>query len=472
MLERVAAAAVEPVDDPDLSAIARGGAGAAHDRSRETDAPEIAYILKAYPRASEPFILSEVHRLEAAGLRLRLFAAKPAEANDREPRHPVIDRILAEPEYLTRAAFAGNPSIGSWLRTNWPQFAGAVRRVARRHPLGLARGLARLAAEVWHSRTGPVRRMRTAYVREFLQAVEIVDRLADTPSVRHLHAHFAHGATTLAWFASTVAGLSFSFTGHAKDLYRVDLNPGGALRRKLVAARFALTCTDTNRQLLEALGTHTPVYCLYHGINADFSRLLAASRPPSRADGPCRILAVGRLVRKKGFDVLLDAVTLLRSAGVPVDVQIIGSDGDHADELRLRVRRLGLHDVVTMRGAQDQRTLFEEYHRAHVFCLPCRVLEDGDRDGIPNVLMEAMACATPVVTTDVSGIPELVRHRENGFVVPAEDSGALARAIFELASDERLRARIGGAARDTIARHFDGDRLVERLAGLFREVVR
>jgi glycosyltransferase involved in cell wall biosynthesis len=432
--------------------------------------PWLAYVLKAYPRASEPFILSEIYRLEALGIPLRLFATKPAEAADTLPRHKVVDLIRATPEFLTPTASVSSMAPGPWLRTHLPRFAPALRRVALRHPVGMARALATLGVELERSRRS-AGRIKRAFLREFLHAVELVDRLHDTPEVRHLHAHYAHGATTIAWFASRITGLPFSFTGHAKDIYADSSNAEGVLRRKLEAARFAVTCTGTNLQMLREVAPAARVHCLYHGLNTDFSALLHTAPATTKPVDRFRILAVGRLVRKKGFDILIEAAAQLRDEQVPFEVVIVGNEGDHADEIRRLIAARDLGAQVSLVGPQNQARLFEEYHRAHVFCLPCRVLEDGDRDGIPNVLMEAMACGTPVVTTDVSGIPEVVRHESNGLLVASENTPALAAALSRASRDRALMQTMAAAARQTARDAFDGDRLADRLAALFQESV-
>lgn len=434
--------------------------------------PCLAYVLKAYPRASEPFIISEIHRLEALGLNLRLFATKPAESHDRLPRHAMVDQIRTVPEFLTETASISSAPLRPWLCAHLPLFWPAFRRVMRRYPVGVARAAGRLEIELARSlRARPNPWIRRQYVREFLHAIELVDRLATTPSVRHLHAHYAHGATTIAWFASEIAGLTFSFTGHAKDLYSDTANPGGALRRKLEAARFALTCTETNRRMLQALAPSARVHCVYHGLNADFTELLRSRPIPPRDDRRFHVLSVGRLVRKKGFDVLVEAVARLVAEGVPIDVRIVCGEGDYGPVVWDLIRKRGLWSVMSLAGPQDQRVLFDEYHRAHLFCLPCRVLENGDRDGIPNVLMEAMACGTPVLTTNVSGIPEMVHGDQNGLVVPPDDVDALAAALKRAVGDPLLLRRLGEAARRTVWERFDGDRLAARLASLFLESV-
>jgi colanic acid/amylovoran biosynthesis glycosyltransferase len=184
-----------------------------------------------------------------------------------------------------------------------------------------------------------------------------------------------------------------------------------------------------------------------------------------------RALGVGRLVEKKGFDVMVEACGILRSRAVPFEAVIVGEHGEHEAEIRRRIEALGLGDSVRLAGPMEQAKLFEEYRSAGVFCLPCRVLENGDRDGIPNVLMEAMACGLPVVTTPVSGIPEIIRDGVNGRLVPPDDPAALADALVRIDSDRQLAQSLSVQARATVRERFDGERFAAELAALFREVL-
>ncbi len=429
----------------------------------------VAYVLKGYPRLSELFVASEIHRLEQAGVPLRLYVIKPA---DETEQHPVVQRIDARPEYLPATSSLSGTSLPRWLAANLRPFLAPLARTARRRPLGLARATAAALAQSVRARRSFWSAPRKLYVKELLQAVALADRLLADGGVKHLHAHFAHGATTVTWLASLVTGIRFSFTGHAKDIYAESLNPAGLLRRKLVAARFAVTCTDANREHLLRIAPEARVHRVYHGLNADFARLLAADNGVAPgANGALHVLAVGRLVEKKGFDVLVDACCSLERRGIDVDVTIAGEDGDHGEELRRRIERSGLADRVRLAGAMSQADLYEEYRRASAFCLPCRVLADGDRDGIPNVLVEAMASGTPVVTTRISGIPELVDDGANGLLVDSDDAEALAAALLRLHDDRALAARLANAGRGTVRERFDGDALARRLAALFAEAL-
>ena len=183
-----------------------------------------------------------------------------------------------------------------------------------------------------------------------------------------------------------------------------------------------------------------------------------------------RVLGVGRLVEKKGFDVFVEACALLAQRGVAFEATIVGEEGDHGDEVRRRIVDRGLEDRLALAGPKTQAQLLDEYRRADAVCLPCRIVDGGDRDGIPNVLVEAMACGVPSVTTAISGIPELIEDERNGLLVAPDDPEAVAAALIRIHTDRELAERLSRAARATVRERFDGDRLTDELAALFRRV--
>jgi glycosyltransferase involved in cell wall biosynthesis len=431
--------------------------------------PSVGYVLMGFPRVSETFIASEIHRVEQSGIRVRLFVIKPVEEREAALKHPVVERIEAEPEHLPDTTALTAP-LHRWRPRHLKPFGPALRRTLRRRPAGVAEAFATALGQALRDRRTPVSGPRKIYLKELLQAVALADRLLDAPEVRHLHAHFAHGTTTVTMLASQIAGVPFSFTGHARDIYAPELNPKGWLNRKLRAARFAVTCTEANVRHLSAIEPRARVQLVYHGLNDDFGRLVADQEPAAERNGALRVIGVGRLVAKKGFDTLVDACGLLQQRGVPFEAAIIGQDDKHGDEIRRRIQGQGLDGVVRLPGPVGQAELLGEYRRASALCMPCRLLPN-DRDGIPNVLVEAMAAGAPVIATGVSGIPELVEHERNGLLVEPDDPEALAAALIRLHEDRELAARLSDAARVTVRERFDGARHAQRLARLFEEAL-
>ena len=434
----------------------------------------IAYVLKGFPVLSETFISSEIHRVERAGVDLRVFVVKP---RDEREHHPVIDRIRAQPDYLPPTSLISETSRTRWLLTNAPSFVPYLRRSVQRKPRGTLRAVRFALAESILTRKSILSWPKVSCIRDLFLALALADRILKAPDVRHLHAHFAHDTTTITWLAAMITGLPFSFTAHAKDIYTRRLNPRDLLRRKVHAASFVVTCTEANRRYLSALANGTPIHRVYHGLNDDFRRFSQRSVSIDRTEGTLRLLAVGRLVAKKGLDTFVEACGLLNQQGLAFEATIIGEDDDVGDnfsvgeDLHRRVALLGLKDRVHMLGQIGQAELYEHYREATVFCLPCRVLDNGDRDGIPNVLLEAMSCGIPVVSTPVSGIPELVEDGSNGMLVPQDDPEALAAALRKLHENPDLVSRLGHAGRATVRERFDGDVLSRYLATLFERAV-
>ncbi len=442
----------------------------ARNRSRGTG--EIAYLLGAFPRVSETFIASEIHRLECAGARLRLYTMMDVESWEAEPRHPVVDRIRSVPQRLPALTSTRGTSATRWLAENARTYWRPLARFALRHPVRLARVATTVLVQGVRTRRSGFPEPARKHAKEFVRAVLLADVLRAVPSVRHLHAHYCHGTATVAWLAARLCGLSYSFTAHARDIYCEQLNPAGLLRRKLRDARFAVTCTEANRRHLQSVaGRGAPdIHRIYHGLSTDIATL--ASLAPIRLAAPERLraLAVGRLVPKKGFDTLIEAVAILLERGVDAELAIAGPDAGELNALQSLVQRRHLSPAIHFLGPVAPSALVGELRRASMFCLPCRVASDGDRDGIPNVLVEAMACGVPVITTPVSGVPELVEDGVNGLLVPPDTPRALAAAMQRLHGDPALAERLGHAGRTTVRARFDGDVLTRQLVSLFAAV--
>jgi glycosyltransferase involved in cell wall biosynthesis len=265
-----------------------------------------------------------------------------------------------------------------------------------------------------------------------------------------------------------MTGISFSFTAHAKDLY---LTPKRIVRRRSRAATFVATCTGYNaRYLRDLIGTdeRKKIQLVYHGI--DLSMFAAQDIPSGAApaaESAYRLLSVGRLVPKKGHEHLIAACAKLRDAGYEIRCRIVGGGPLQAD-LTAQIARLRLENVVSLEGSMTHAELIGLYRQADLFALAPRITDDGDRDGIPNVIAEAIAAGVPVVSTDVSGIPELVRHERTGLLVPPNDSTALATAIARLIASPELANSLAASARTLLEEDFDLLKTTVQLHDLMR----
>jgi glycosyltransferase involved in cell wall biosynthesis len=401
----------------------------------------VAVVLKGYPRLSETFIAHEIRALEQRGLRLVLFSLR--HPTDRE-RHPVHEEIRATVTYLPEYLY--QEPLRVWR---------AWRR-ARRLP-----GYPAAAKAWWRD----LMRDRTPNrVRRFGQALVLAAELP--PQVVHLHAHFLHTPASVTRYAAILRGLPWSCSAHAKDVWTT---PEWEKREKLAHCAWATTCTAANAQHLRALAPQPDrVDLVYHGV--DPVRFPSPRQERRERDGsdpadPVVVLSVGRAVEKKGFDDLLEAL-----AGLPASLNwrlVHVGGGPLLDRLRRRALALGIEARVSWLGALAQTALLERYREADLFVLPSRIARDGDRDGLPNVLLEAQTQGLACVSTRVSGIPELIRDGVTGVLVPERDPPALARALGQLIAEPSLRARLGRAGQARTAREFSMDQGADRLAARF-----
>ena len=429
-------------------------------------APRVAYVMNGFPRLSETFITHEIHQLERLGLGLRLYSVK----REHEPRvHPIVAAIRAPLSHLPRATSLSGTTLARWLAHNLGAFWRAHAYLAVRHPLRWAGALGSALSLAWRHRSRDHRgdtRLKKVFVTEFLQAGQIAAEVLRAGDVGHLHGHFCHGVATITWLASRMSGIPYSFTAHAKDIYQADLNPGDLLERKLGGARFVATCTCANAEVLR--GRHPrpcEVHTIYHGLDTDV--FVPPPRPPRDPAVAPLILAVGRFVEKKGFDHLVDACARLRDRGVRFECWIVGEHGSAWEGLRAQIQRLDLGEQVRLQGPVTQDELRAIYARARVFALPCQVMADGDRDGFPNVLAEAMAMGVPVVSTRISGIPEFIEDGVHGLLVEPRDADALAEALYCVLARDDLHARLARDGRARIVERFDSRRTTVALHELF-----
>lgn len=385
----------------------------------------VLYVLKRFPRLSETFVLREILELESCGERILVDALMRPEGG---PRHAQLAELHAPIRYLSR-----HP------RLREAPIARAHARVAVRAPLR------------WLFLA--VRARRRGGWRRFVQAGLVADR-ARREHARHIHAHFATAAAEVARDAAALARVSVSVTCHAKDIYQRE--NASQLARRLKGVSAIVTVSEFNARHLRAVASGVPVYHIPNGI------ALGRAVAPG-PDGP--VLCVARLVAKKGVDVLVEAIALLSNESPRLNVEVIG--GPLTDELVQLARQRGVEGRVRWFGPRPWEDVEAALERCSMFVLPCRVASDGDRDGMPTVLIEAMARGLPVISTEVAGIPEVVRHGDTGFLVPPDDPVALAAAVRKLHDDPSLAAELGRRGRALVAEHFDPRCSAERLRRLF-----
>jgi colanic acid/amylovoran biosynthesis glycosyltransferase len=393
----------------------------------------IAYILKMYPRFSETFIVNEILELERQGVDVRIYSLRKP---DDGRFHPALARVKANVIYVPQ----------------YPEMEPERVRTAHQS-LAAARPTAYAALRAEVEANG-----QPYALKRFLQAGCIAAHLLKNP-VDAVHAHFASVATRAANYASRLTGIPYSFTAHAKDIFHEEVNPA-SLQRKIAEARFVVTVSRFNqRYLQQEIQRNAPgdVRRLYNGID------LHHFRPdPTVEREPTLILAVGRLIEKKGFDVLIDACALLARRGLDFRCEIVGK-GDLHSALAAQIAAHHLEGRVKLVGPRPQDEVRAAYQQATLFALPCRIGRDGNRDGLPTVLLEALACGLPVVTTPVTGNPEIVDDGLNGRLIPENDPAALADALAALLQDETLRRQMSLGARLKVERDFDVRRNVAQL---------
>jgi glycosyltransferase involved in cell wall biosynthesis len=281
--------------------------------------------------------------------------------------------------------------------------------------------------------------------------------------IKHLHAHFANAATSVALMAAPLAGISFSFTAHAFDIF-IDTLLLGA---KLKAAAFVACISDYNvRYLREHYPEAQQAQLVVVRNGLDIARF--QPQPHPLGVPPC-IIAVGRLVETKGFHTLVDACGRLRNQGLSCRCLIIGA-GPEAGRLLNMIKDLDLSDRVILMGKLPPEECLSYYRQADVLAMPS-CIRNQDADGIPTVLIEALALEIPVVATRVSGIPELVRDGETGLLIAPDDAAALAAALTRLCQDQTLARRLARAGRDLVVSQFDGEKSARQLRGLFAAAI-
>ncbi len=405
-------------------------------------APALAVVVKGWPRLSETFIAQELVALERAGHDFEIWSLRfPTD----KKRHPLHDQLKANVRYLPEYLHQEPARVLRGM--------GAARRMSGY----------KAARKIWLQ---DLRRDRTRNrVRRFGQACVLAAELP--PETRGLYAHFLHTPSSVARYAAMIMGLDWSFSAHAKDIWT---SPDWEIEEKLVTgpggAAFGVTCTGFGATHLKNMAQDPErVELLYHGLDLD-----RFPKPPEdRADGEVfRMLSVGRLVEKKGFDRLIEALALLPDTMDWRWTHIGG--GALKEDMQQLAGQKGVLDRIEWRGACDQPEVVEAMRSHDLFVLPSRIAEDGDRDGLPNVLMEAASQKLPILSTPVSAIPEFIRSGEHGLLVE-DDPQKMAQAMIDLANSVEMRESFADAAYDRLVAEFGVDAGISQLSARLKALL-
>jgi len=395
----------------------------------------IAYIVSGFPTFSETFVLREAVEIKGLGHDVQVYSLKSwVDPCYYSPAEGIVRSTEYSPFFLS-------------LRLLW-----ANVKTALCHPV---KYWGTLLFVLLHGLRTPIECLKSliAYPKTIYYGTRMAAR-----GVEHVHAHFANIPTLSALIIRRIWGIPYSFTAHAHDLYFYR----SMLAEKLAGARFAVTNSQFNREFLgrfcapEDMAKVTILHC-----GGDVERLSDLVRRPE----PGLVVSVSRLSEQKGYVYLIDACAILRERGVPVRCLVAGL-GPERPRLEARARELGVEDIFELPGrVPDVADLLA---RGQIFVLPCVEAADGQMDGIPTVLIEAMAAGIPVVSTTVSGLPELVQDGEGGLLVAPEDPRALADAIERMLKDDDLARRLAASAREFAYEHYDLRKNARALADLFR----
>ncbi len=370
----------------------------------------LLYIVEKFPSKTEHFITNEISGLHQDGVRLIIVALKKETSTPNTQHLPVV--YIKNFEVLLQA-------IKCMLR--WPVFR--------------------------YSESGSIRSfLHQLKVVAIAKVVKSKMKLVD---IRHVHAHFAFIPTEIAQFLSKELGTDFSFTAHAKDLY---VNDAKKLHAYIDQAKFVITCTQFGKTYLQKISPlNKNIHCIHHGISMENWPFQEVKRI---ATGHIKLLYVGRLVEKKGIHLLIEAIHHLKSSGIPVECTFAGS-GPLAKKLAATAKELDLSNQVRFIGYVSHKDLRSYYQTHDLLVCPSVQARNMDMDGMPNVMLEAMAIGVPVIASDLSGIPEIITHRETGMLFQSGNVEGIVQHIKTLYADPKLYDQIRKAARKQLEEEFD-----------------
>ena len=399
----------------------------------------LAFVLKGYPRLSETFISQEIRALEIAGIKIDIFSLrKPTDKVSHNVHKKIEAPILYLPEYLHREPLR---VFKAWIKVRHLKGYKTAFRIL----------LSNLIKDPSRNR-----------IRRFGQAMVLANELPK--NINHIHSHFLHTPTTVALYTSKILQLPFSISAHAKDIWTT---PIWDIQEKISECNWIVTCTSSNQKYLSKL-TSKKIHLVYHGINFDNFPQQINNR--STNDGkhtniPVVILSVGRLVEKKGYNILLKSL-----ANLPHDLnwnfEHVGT-GSLEKELRQLAKELHVQDRILWHGPMTQNQILQLYRKADIFVLASTVAKNGDRDGLPNVLMEAQSQSLPCICSDIPGAKELITHNETGLIVEQNSVQDLTDTIATMIKQPAKRLEIGIAGENRIRQCFSLNNNINSLINLF-----
>ena len=403
---------------------------------------KIAYILHRFPYLTETFIMREIYWILQKGMKIHIFSLLSPK------RTPVHEQAMELLPYTHYSSFI------SW------EVIKAQFHFIRRSPV---RYLKSFVKTIWQTYREPRVLLRALLI--FPKSVYFARQMEEF-GIEHIHAHFVWLEGIAAGVVCDLLNITFTIHPHAFGLFGRDQRD---VRCELQNASQIITVSDYHRDYISNLCPRIEskdVDVVYYGIETDRFHPIAKEV----SNNPVIILSVGRLIEKKGFEYLIDACAMLAQQGIEFQCNIIGNG--EKTSLQARIERNGLQKRVTLLGALDQNQILKFYQESDIFALPCIIAINGDRDGMPNVLIEAMACELPVITTPVTGIPELVLDGETGLLVAERDAYSLTKALERLIRDNDLRAQIGKQARQATLEKCQIQHNVTKLLDIFRRVIK
>lgn len=400
------------------------------------------FVLKGYPRISETFISQEIYLLEQKGYDISILSMRQPREDMRQPINKLIKApVVYTPEYI----FEEPVEIFSHNLRTLTQFPLAYLKY--------------FLIALYTSAT----EMRREHIKRFLQAGWAISKCQFKTNPYHLHSHFAHSPTTLTYYVHKITGLKYSISAHAKDIYTISKEE---LKSKIESCEFLTTCTSFNYHYIRDKILKTDkVKLSYHGINTDYFKPTEIDCLSSQQ--PYLLCSVGRLVDKKGYDVILKALSLLKRKGINFRYDVFGA-GELESEVKGLISDLDLKDQVRLLGAASHETISERLAQKGIFICGSKISSTGDRDGIPNTIAEAMSMELAVVATKVSGIPELIQHKESGWLVEPESPAEMSDAIEYLIQNPVITEQIAKNGRRRVKEFFDANKCLGDLEDSFK----